>query len=102
MVVISLSAIFIRTFPEDASMPLLFGFSPIHLLIPFTLILLIYGVKNARAGNINTHKRTMIFTFIGSLVIAGIFTFLPGRHMHKFFFGDPELIRQTIQEGHKK
>ena len=44
----------------------------------------------------------MIFTFIGSLVVAGIFTFLPGRHMHTVFFGDATLIRLSIEEGLKR
>ena len=30
---------------------------------------------------------TMIFLFSGALVIAGLFTILPGRIMHKVLFG---------------
>jgi len=102
MVVVSLSAVFIQEISSEGSMPSLFGFSPIHLLIPLTLILLFYGVRNARRGNINTHKIIMITTFFSSLIIAGAFTFLPGRHMHTFFFGTTEQVENYIQQGYKK
>jgi hypothetical protein len=31
----------------------------------------------------------MIWTFRGALVMAGIFTFMPGRIMHRMVFGQP-------------
>ncbi len=34
-----------------------------------------------------TNKWTMISLFVGALVIAGIFTFVPGRIMHDVAFG---------------
>ena len=40
MILVSVTAVFIRTPPADSNLPLLFGFSPIHLLVPFTLVLL--------------------------------------------------------------
>jgi uncharacterized membrane protein len=33
------------------------------------------------------HRRIMIFIFSGALVIAGLFTILPGRIMHRVLFG---------------
>jgi uncharacterized membrane protein len=33
------------------------------------------------------HRRIMIMIFVGALVIAGLFTFVPGRIMHAVFFG---------------
>jgi len=41
----------------------------------------------ARRGNIRGHKRSMIGLFAGALIIAGIFTFVPGRIMHAVLFG---------------
>lgn len=61
--------------------------SPIHLLSILTLTMLPLGVYYARAHNITGHRSTMIGIFAGALVIAGIFTFVPGRIMHKVLFG---------------
>ena len=61
--------------------------SPIHLLSILTPILLIVGVMSARRHNIVSHKITMVSIFIGAIVIAGLFTFVPGRIMHHVLFG---------------
>jgi uncharacterized membrane protein len=61
--------------------------SPIHLLSIFSIAMLALGVWRARHHNVRGHKWTMIFTFLGALVIAGVFTFVPGRIMHKALFG---------------
>jgi uncharacterized membrane protein len=65
----------------------LFGpWSPIHLLSIFTLVMLPLGVWRARHHNVNAHRWTMIGIFTGALVIAGLFTFVPGRIMHAVLF----------------
>jgi uncharacterized membrane protein len=61
--------------------------SPIHFLSIFTLFMLPLGVLRARAHNVTAHKWTMVSIFAGALVIAGIFTFVPGRIMFKVVFG---------------
>ncbi len=61
--------------------------SPIHLLLIFTLAMLPLGVHCARRHNVTGHKRTMISIFAGALIIAGIFTLAPGRIMHRVLFG---------------
>jgi uncharacterized membrane protein len=61
--------------------------SPIHILSIFTAVMLVIGVAHARKHNITGHKITMICVFTGALVIAGIFTFVPGRIMHTVVFG---------------
>jgi uncharacterized membrane protein len=60
--------------------------SPIHLLLIFTLIMLPIGVLAARRHRVRHHSRTMIGLFVGALVIAGGLTFLPGRIMHALVF----------------
>lgn len=62
-------------------------YSPIHLLSIFTPIMLAVGVLAARRHNVRTHKITMSLIFAGALVIAGLFTFVPGRIMHDVVFG---------------
>jgi uncharacterized membrane protein len=61
--------------------------SPIHLLSIFTPIMLMVGVVAARRHSIVMHKITMVAIFTGALVIAGLFTLVPGRIMHQAVFG---------------
>jgi uncharacterized membrane protein len=61
--------------------------SPIHLLSIFTLVMLPLGVWRAHRHDVTAHRRTMIGIFTGALVIAGLFTFVPGRIMHAVLFG---------------
>jgi uncharacterized membrane protein len=61
--------------------------SPIHLLSIFTLVMLPLGVWRAHRHNVNAHRWTMIGIFTGALVIAGLFTLVPGRIMHAVIFG---------------
>ena len=81
MVVVSVTAFFIHEIR-------LWGpWSPIHLLAIFTLVMLPLGVWRARRHEIERHRWTMIGIFTGGLVIAGAFTFVPGRIMHGVAFG---------------
>jgi uncharacterized membrane protein len=66
---------------------LLGPWSPIHLLSIMVLGLLPVAVVAARRHNVSRHRKTMIGIFTGGLVIAGLFTFLPGRIMHAVVFG---------------
>jgi uncharacterized membrane protein len=61
--------------------------SPIHLLSIFTLVMLPLGVWKAHRHEVADHRRIMTFMFTGALVIAGLFTLLPGRIMHAVVFG---------------
>lgn len=62
-------------------------FGPIHLLSIMVLLMLPIALLFARRHNARGHARTMIGIFIGGLVIAGAFTFLPSRIMHAVAFG---------------
>jgi uncharacterized membrane protein len=61
--------------------------SPIHLLSIFTLAMLPLGLCAAHSHSVSRHRSTMIGLYVGALVIAGIFTFVPGRIMYKVVFG---------------
>jgi uncharacterized membrane protein len=61
--------------------------SPIHLLSIFTLVMLPLAVMHARRHQVGSHRNAMIGIFAGALVIAGLFTFVPGRIMHSVLFG---------------
>jgi uncharacterized membrane protein len=84
MLVVAVSSFFIHTIR-------LWGmWSPIHLVSIGTMIALGYGVWLIRARNVIGHRNAMRSTYAGSLVVAGIFTFLPGRIMYEVFFEGPE------------
>jgi uncharacterized membrane protein len=61
--------------------------SPIHLLSIFTLATLPLGVLYAKRHRVANHRNVMIAIFTGALVIAGLFTFVPGRIMYAVVFG---------------
>jgi len=67
--------------------PALFGhFGYIHLFTFLTLWTVPTAWIAARRGNIKAHKRKMILLYFGALVIAGGFTFFPGRYLHTLIF----------------
>ena len=63
------------------------GFSAIHLLSILVLVLLPLAVLAVRRHHVATHSRAMIGLFAGALIVAGAFTLLPGRIMHRVVFG---------------
>jgi uncharacterized membrane protein len=81
MLTIAVSSFFIH------SIRLWGPFSPIHLLSIFTLIMLPLAVLRAHRHMVIAHRNAMLGLFVGALVIAGAFTFLPGRIMHAVVFG---------------
>ena len=62
-------------------------FSPIHLLIPVTLVSVWLSVRDARRGNIEAHARGMVILFVLAVALTGAFTLMPGRVMHEAVFG---------------
>jgi uncharacterized membrane protein len=60
---------------------------PIHLLSIFTLVMLPLAVWKAHTHQVASHRKIMIYLFLGALVIAGLFTLVPGRVMHNVVFG---------------
>lgn len=84
MTVTSLVAIFIRDMRPGAPA---FGFSLIHLLIIVTLIGIFFALRGTRTGNLRMHRNAMVSVYVGGILIAGALTFLPGRIMHRMFFG---------------
>jgi uncharacterized membrane protein len=61
--------------------------SPIHLISIFTLVTLPLAVWAAHRHAVERHRRAMTAIFFGALVIAGLFTVVPGRIMYKVVFG---------------
>ena len=82
MLIVSISAFFIH------ELRLWGPWSPIHLLAIFTLVMLPIAVLRAHRHDVMRHRRAMLGLFLGGLVIAGLFTLLPGRIMHAVVFGN--------------
>jgi len=62
-------------------------FSPIHLLSIFVLVMLPLAVLHARRHRVAAHRKAMTGIFLGALIVAGVFTLVPGRVMHAVVFG---------------
>lgn len=80
MMVVAGSSLFITQIFET-------HWSYIHVLSGLTLIGVPLGLAAARRHNVKLHRRQMLGVFWGGMVIAGGFTFLPGRFMWQMFFG---------------
>ena len=55
------------------------GFSAIHLLSIYTLLMVPPGIWRIRRGDIGGHRSAMVGTSVGGLVTAGLLTLMPGR-----------------------
>ncbi len=84
MTVTAIAALFIHTIMPNGPF---FGFSPIHIFSATTLAGVVGALYYARKHDVRRHRRSMLTVYIAGLLIAGAFTFLPGRIMHKMFFG---------------
>lgn len=62
-------------------------FSWIHGLSVLTLVMLPVGVWAARTGRISLHQRAMQGLYVGGLIVAGAFTFVPPRVIGRMVFG---------------
>ena len=68
--------------------PTLFNhFGWIHLFSFLTIWTVPTAYIAIKKGNVKAHKRKMIMLYFGAIIIAGGFTFFPGRYLHSVFFG---------------
>lgn len=63
------------------------AWSPVHLIALYTVVMVPLAVWHAHRHAVTDHRRAMTSIFIGALIIAGVFTFMPGRIMHAVVFG---------------
>lgn len=80
MLVTALSAIFIKQINPGE-------FSFIHLFIPLTFLGVWHAVSRIRKGDVKGHLKAVKGLFFGALLIPGILSFAPGRHLWSVFFG---------------
>lgn len=93
MAMVCISSFFIHT------LQLVGIWSPIHLLSAVTLLALVRGIRSAWMRRIMDHQRTMQWTYFASLILAGYFTFMPGRIMYRMVFGGFETAHVPIAAG---
>lgn len=80
MATVAITSIFIRLINDGA-------LSFIHLFTGWTIIILPMALYAARRHEVAKHRGRMTGLFVGALLIAGMFTFFPGRLMWRVFLG---------------
>ena len=64
------------------------SFSWIHLFVPMTFHAAWKVIATARRGDIQAHKRHLVFTYLTALMLPGVAAFLiPGRLMNVMLLG---------------
>jgi uncharacterized membrane protein len=59
----------------------------VHLISMYFILVLPFAVLHARRLDIVHHRRSMLWLYLGVLLIGAAFTFLPHRIMHAVAFG---------------
>lgn len=83
MLATAISAVFIR----DFRLPNIAGYTPIHLLVPYTLGCLFFAFRYLLRGNIVGHRQAMVKLYVGACLTAGAFTLLPSRYLGQLVWG---------------
>jgi uncharacterized membrane protein len=99
--VVAMALVALSSFSLTAGiLPVVAGFGLIHLLSVWVLWQLWRGVDAARSGQLRRHKATMRGLYWGGLMVAGIFTLLPGRVLNEVLFAEtPEAGYVAIALG---
>jgi uncharacterized membrane protein len=84
MLVAAITAVFIR----DFAIPNIWGYTPIHLLIPVTFLSLWKAFHALARREFEAHRKTMQSLYIGACVVAGAFTLLPSRYLGQLIWHD--------------
>lgn len=85
--VLMLFSAFVTLFMSAEIGPQLFGhFGFIHLFSVLVLVTVPSAYLAARRHDIKRHRRNMVGLYVGGLLIAGSFTFMPGRLLHGWIF----------------
>lgn len=63
------------------------GINALHVFTAITVLSLWGGLGGIRRGNVRRHAGSMVGLYVGGLIIAGVFAFIPGRTMWQVFFG---------------
>ena len=73
--------------PAEVGPRILGHFGFIHLFSVLVLVCVPLAVYNIRRGNVAGHRFNMVGVYIGGILIAGTFAFMPGRLLYGWLFG---------------
>jgi uncharacterized membrane protein len=86
MVLMLFTAIVTLFMPAGVGPQFLGHFGWIHLFSFLTIYTVPTAYTAIKKGNVRVHKRKMILLYFGAIIIAGGFTFVPGRYLHELLF----------------
>ena len=86
MILMFTTAIITLFMPAHVGPQFLNHFGWIHLFSFLTLYSVPTAIIAVKKGQIRRHKLKMILLYIGAIIIAGGFTFTPGRYLNSVFF----------------
>jgi uncharacterized membrane protein len=84
MTVTSIAALFVHVLMPKS---FFFGMSPIHLFVPLTLFGVVGALRGAWTHDMALHRNAMLGVYLGGILIAGTFAFMPRRIMNAVVFG---------------
>ncbi|PQJ82745.1 DUF2306 domain-containing protein [Polaribacter glomeratus] len=88
MSLMMITAIITLFMPADVGPQFFNHFGYIHLFSFLTLYSVPTAIIAVKKGQVKKHKLKMILLYVGAIIIAGGFTFTPGRYLHSVFFGN--------------
>ena len=87
MVLMMITAIITLFMPAQVGPHIVFHFGWVHSFSFLTIYTVPTAYRAAKQGRVKAHKRKMILLYFGAIIIAGGFTFFPGRYLYEVFFG---------------
>lgn len=87
MILMLITATITLFMPAKVGPQFLHHFGWIHSFSFLTIYTVPTAYLAAKRGRIKSHKRKMILLYFGAIIIAGGFTFFPGRYLYEVFFG---------------
>jgi uncharacterized membrane protein len=86
MILMLITATITLFMPAQVGPRVLNHFGWIHSFSFLTIYTVPTAYSAIKKGNVKSHKRKMILLYFGAIVIAGGFTFFPGRYLYELFF----------------
>ncbi|SFR33615.1 Uncharacterized membrane protein [Robiginitalea myxolifaciens] len=87
MILMLITATITLFMPADVGPRFLNHFGWIHSFSFLTIYTVPTAYWAIKKGNVKSHSRKMVLLYFGAIIIAGGFTFSPGRYLHDLFFG---------------
>ena len=86
VVLILFTAVVTLPMPAEVGPRLLDHFGYIHLFSVLVLVSVPAAIYSIRRGNVVAHRRNMVGVYVGGILIAGSFAFMPGRLLYGWLF----------------